>query len=305
MILRKKNAQTFYCQVCDLTTSNKCDWKRHLSTTKHKNANNANMMLTKKTPNHCQSCGRVFKHRSSLSRHKKKCAPPCPEVKKINNTNEETLVDVEKESLKEEVKELKATMREIINVQVETTRRFQETIQDMVPRIGNTVNNRMSINVFLNEKCKDAMNLTDFIGKLSVSLEDLAYTKDHGYVKGMKNIVVKQLQDMSPTERPIHCTDQKRLQFYVKDDNEWAKDMSHQKIDRTIEDAKLKQIGRIREWESKHPDYLRDDTLLKEWNTMVRNVMGGVEDKERTKNMDSIKKGLGATLEMKKELITK
>ena len=174
MILRKKNAQTFYCQVCDLTTSNKCDWKRHLSTTKHKNANNANMMLTKKTPNHCQSCGRVFKHRSSLSRHKKKCAPPCPEVKKINNTNEETLVDVEKESLKEEVKELKATMREIINVQVETTRRFQETIQDMVPRIGNTVNNRMSINVFLNEKCKDAMNLTDFIGKLSVSLEDLA-----------------------------------------------------------------------------------------------------------------------------------
>jgi len=110
---------------------------------------------------------------------------------------------------------------------------------------------------------------------------------------------------MSPTERPIHCTDQKRLQFYVKDDDEWAKDGSHQKIDRTIEDAKLKQIGRIREWESKHPGYLNDDTLLKEWNTMVQNVMGGVEDKERTKNMDSIKKGLGATLEMKKELITK
>ena len=90
----------------------------------------------------------------------------------------------------------------------------------MMPNIGNNNNNTISINVFLNEQCKNAMNLTDFMDKVKISLEDLAYSKNNGYVKGVTNIFAKQLKDLKPTERPIHCSDTKRLQFYVKDEDE-------------------------------------------------------------------------------------
>ena len=132
--------------------------------------------------------------------------------------------DEEKESLKNEVKELRQMMEKMIQAQSETNKCFHKTLDNMIGKVGNnTYNNKMSINVYLNEYCKDAMNLTDFVDKLKVSLEDLMYTKDHGYVKGISNIFVKQLQDMKPTERPIHCSDKKRLQFYVKNENKWEK----------------------------------------------------------------------------------
>ena len=123
---------------------------------------------------------------------------------------------------------------------------FNEQLKDIIPKIGNTYNNAMSINIYLNEKCKDAMNLTDFVENVKVSLEDLLYTKNHGFVKGISNIFVKQLQDMEPTQRPIHCSDKKRLQFYVKDADKWEKDKSHEKIDKTIDEITFKQIKQVK-----------------------------------------------------------
>ena len=116
----------------------------------------------------------------------------------------------------------------------------------------------MNINIYLNEHCKNAMNLTDFVENVKVSLEDLLYTKNHGYVKGISNIFVKQLKDMEPTQRPIHCSDKKRLQFYVKDDNKWEKDNSNEKIDKSIDKITKKQILAIKLWEKEHPNYLED-----------------------------------------------
>ena len=104
----------------------------------------------------------------------------------------------------------------------------------------NCNNKKMTINVFLNEQCKDAMNLTDFVENVRVSLQDLNYTKKNGYIDGISNIFVKHLQDMKPTERPIHCSDKKRMQFYVKDANVWEKDKSHEKIDKSIPSDKSK-----------------------------------------------------------------
>ena len=154
--------------------------------------------------------------------------------------------DQEKESLKKEVKELRQMMEKMIEAQGETNKCFHKTLDNMIGKVGNnTYNNKMSINVYLNEHCKDAMNLTDFVDKLKVSLEDLMYTKDHGYVKGISNIFVKQLQDMKPTERPIHCSDKKRMQFYVKEENKWEKDDEHAKLDKSIADVTLKQIKKI------------------------------------------------------------
>ena len=139
------------------------------------------------------------------------------------------------------------------NATIEMLQQSIETNTKMMPKIGNNNNNTISVNVFLNETCKDAMNLKDFVENLQVSIDDLLYTQEHGYVKGIENIFTKKLQVMNPTERPIHCSDSKRLQFYVKDDDTWQKDDQHKKIDDTIHKIKIKQI-KVGEWKI-HPNY--------------------------------------------------
>jgi hypothetical protein len=145
----------------------------------------------------------------------------------------------------------------------------------MVPRIGNNnnTNNNISINVILNEKCKDAMNLTDFVDELNVSLEDLMYTKNNGYAKGISNILVNQLKDMSVEDRPIHCSDQNMLQFYVKDENKWEKDEKNDKVNNSINKIQKKQIRKIKEWTDKHPNFLDDPELYIEYQKMVKSTM--------------------------------
>jgi hypothetical protein len=163
----------------------------------------------------------------------------------------------------------------------------------------NCNNKKMTINVFLNEECKDAMNLTDFVENVKVSLEDLNYTKENGYIDGISNIFVKHLQDMPATSRPIHCSDKKRLQFYVKEANVWEKDKTHEKIDKSIQDITFKQIKKIKAWEEQNPDYLTNECLREEWQTMVMRMMGGKEKDECKKNIDQIKRSLCTTTELK------
>jgi len=167
----------------------------------------------------------------------------------------------------------------------------------------NCGNKKMTINVFLNQKCKNAMNLADFVDNVKVSLQDLEYTKEHGYIKGISNIFVKNLQDLDPKERPIHCSDKKRLQFYVKEEDKWEKDEANAKINKTIDDITIKQIKRIKEWEKKHPDYLRNDRLLHEWHRMIQQITGSPDDEERQRNKEQIKKSLGNTIELKDAMV--
>ena len=307
----QKKLLKYYCKKCDFTSKNKNDFRRHLFTTKHKMDNVDNTRIIKKTPYACMVCGRQYKFASGLSKHKKKCQPTLDEdedeniIIEISPTsvgNEE--IDLEKESLKQEVDELKNMMKQIIHNQNQQTSNF-ETLKQVMPKIGDTYN-KMSINIYLNEKCKDAMNLTDFVENVKVSLEDILYTKNHGFVKGISNIFVKQLQDMEPTQRPIHCSDTKRLQFYVKDADKWEKDKSHEKINKTIDEITFKQIKHVKLWETEHPNYLNDDKLLMEWQTMIRNITGGDSgDGDTAKNKSSIKRELGTTVEVKSELVDK
>ena len=148
----------------------------------------------------------------------------------------------------------------------------------------------MTINLFLNEQCKDAMNLSDFVNNLNISLEDILYTKEHGYMKGISNIFVKRLQDLEPSERPIHCSDTKRLQFYVRDENKWQKDRKNKKIDKSINDLTVKQIKQLREWEQKNPNYLQDEKLLNQWQELVHKIMGPATDSERKRKRANIKR---------------
>ena len=307
----KKSGQKHHCKKCDYRCRDNYDWKRHLSTTKHKMDNLDNERIIKKVGYHCMVCGKIYKYASGLSKHKKKCAPSSDEgpfeniIIAVEPTPvENEPVDLEKEFLKQEVSELKNIMKQILHNQAQSATNF-ESLKDVMPKIGNTYN-KMSINIYLNEKCKDAMNLTDFVENVKVSLEDILYTKNHGFVKGISNIFVKQLQDMEPTQRPIHCSDTKRLQFYVKDADKWEKDKSHEKINKTIDEITFKQIKHVKLWETEHPNYLNDDKLLMEWQTMIRNITGGDSgDGDTAKNKSSIKRELGTTVEVKSELVDK
>ena len=172
---------------------------------------------------------------------------------------------------------------------------IDKVIKETVPRIGNN-NNNISINVYLNEKCKNAMNLTDFVDKINVSLEDLVYTQQHGYIQGLTNIFTKKLKDLSPNERPIHCCDKKRLQFYVKDDNILMKDNEHEKLDKSLNEVKIKQMKKLKQWEDLNPDYLLDEKLLNKWQLMVKEIIGPFENKkDQEKNLSIIKKQIATT----------
>ena len=104
---------------------------------------------------------------------------------------------------------------------------------------------------------------------------------------------------MEPTERPIHCSDKKRLQFYVKEEDTWKKDSEHKKINKTIQDVTMKQIKQLKAWEQTHPNYLTDDALLVEWQQMIQKIMGGKDEEERVKNTEDIKKGISSSIDMK------
>ena len=163
-----------------------------------------------------------------------------------------------------------------------------------------TNNQNVTINVFLNEQCKNAMNLTDWIENIKVTLEDLQYTKDNGFVNGVTNIINKQLQDLGPTERPIHCSDAKRLQFYVKDDDKWSKDSNNEKIDETIYNIKMKQTSKLTDWEKLHPNYAQDAHLLNEWQQILNSMTEDIYHKDKVK--DKVRRNFANCVQLKQAL---
>ena len=291
----QKSSKKFYCKKCDYSSNRESQWRRHLSTTKHKMDNMDNTLDNSKSTKRCFECvcGKVYKYNSGLSKHKKKCLlvlkePPNEKVEE-NTTTSSSKSGLSVEVLNKLVEQNNTLMEKVIELSKDR----------QVINYQNCGNKKMTINVFLNQECKNAMNLTDFVENVKVSLEDLNYTKEHGYIKGISNIFVKHLKDLDPKERPIHCSDKKRLQFYVKEENKWEKDKANAKIDKTIEDITVKQIKRIKEWEKQHPDFLQNEKLLQEWHRMIQQITGSGEELQK----EQIKKSLGNTIEIKDAMV--
>ena len=309
--MSEKIPKRYECSYCDYSTTEKRDWNKHISTRKHKmvtndnkksghvnvlgiqkfinNTQTSNRVKHKKIENSeksqkfiCQVCNKEYKHKSGLSRHKK--------VHIKDNTTSNIIVEKQQKQIDELQDLLKTTLEQNKN-----------TLDNLLPKLGNTTyntTNKMTINVFLNEQCKDAMNLTDFVNQLELSLEDLIYTKNHGYAKGISNIFLKHLGYLKPTERPIHCSDKKRLQFYVKDENKWEKD-NNEKINKSINQVNRKQLQQIKEWEQLHPEWASNDQETDLYLQMIQEVMGGNNEEEIIKNRETIKKELGNILDLK------
>jgi len=264
-----KKKQKFYCKKCDYYTNKTSSWKKHIETDKHVRLK----WITEKLPVEKNQytgikftciCGRNYKYKSGLSKHKKKCY--------IKNVNFSEKTDINKKSLNSKEEELKDVLLQFMKSQAEFNKNITEELTKPKTEYKDCYNNKMTINVFLNEKCKNAMNLTDFVEQLSITMDDLDFTKNNGYIEGVTNILQKQLTDMEPTKRPIHCSDKKRLQFYVKEDNKWEKDNNNEKLDKTIQNIKMKQTMKISEWETDNPNYRDDPKLLNEWQLMLAGV---------------------------------
>jgi len=259
----------YKCIECKYFTKKQTQWSRHLRTKKH---------LSKKV--YLCECGKQLQSHGGLWKHKAKCEY-LNKKEETSNSYVKQLIEAHKETQKQNTI--------LINKVVELSKERKVV----------NYNNQMTINVFLNDKCGDAMNLTDFIDKLKISLEDLSYTKDNGLVNGISNIFAKQLEDMKPTERPIHCSDKKRMQFYIRESDKWEKDKQHIKLDKSIENVMTKQIREIKTWEKAHPNFMDNDKLVMEWNTMIHNSIADEDNKE----IIDIKKKIVSSVEIDKSLL--
>ena len=305
---KSTNSKTYICHLCDYNTSHKGSYERHLTTRKHER-------MKQKTQSHstreykCEFCNTILKSRTTMWRHKKKCFKGFKSTNNKfkekkdknfqenskNNSSEMDFLKLKLLDLENKLKEKESNsqnsdkMLEALHESQSLLKAAMEQNSKLIPKVGNNNNNKISINVILNEKCKNAPNLEDFVNKLQVSIEDLQYTKNHGYVKGLSNIMVKHLKDLPPNDRPIHCN-QNNLQFYVKDENTSEKDDKNTKVTKSINKIQNKQVLKIKEWTDKHPNYCEDDDLYTEYQQLVRATMclNPIENEDIGKNISNI-----------------
>ena len=259
--LSQKVADFFVCNFCNYKTSKKSDFNKHLLTAKHKNNENGNILETKKSQKSqaylihdlsCNICYKIFSSRSGLYKHKLKC-------KKKNEKIENELIENDKISSGDLVIKLLNDNQEMRKIMIKQ----QEQLSELIPQIGsnnnNTTNNKLNINVFLNEHCKDALNMNEFIQSIQVSLEQLEYTKTHGLEQGLSKTIMENINKLSLYERPLHCTDAKRETLYIKDNNNWEKDKSKIKIKEVIKSTCNKNYEALKTWKETNPDYMENE----------------------------------------------
>lgn len=302
----------FSCKTCSFYSNNRKDYKRHLTTAKHRKkhypcGNVKFICKRKKKPESyiCKQCGKKYKHSSGLSKHKHKCGKNTSHTTyvEIDNAGEKYANLKTEEKTNEEIEKdnIILTMLEVIKKQQETAEKTNQILKEQTERATNVYNNcqtknqQFNINVFLNSECKDAMNLTDFVKNVKVTLEDLKFTSDNGYERGITHLITKHLKDLPVTERPIHCSgDNSHLpQFYVKDENKWEEDKEHKKLDKSIHDVSMKQIDYLKEWERVHPNFKNDEQLMEVWHKMVGEIIGSCSMTEKETAKNNIKKSLG------------
>ena len=298
----------FNCETCDFKCCKKGDYTRHTLTRKHKFATYGNNIAIKKTSPHiCEICNKEYKDRTGLWRHKKKCS-----VEIENTLIEDTLIEntITKNAEIEKIADLFRAMlaqnhdfmKEVVGDIVKSVPTItNQTISNMT-NSHNTTNNQFNIQMFLNNHCKNAMNLTDFIQSLPITSETYDSTIENGLTKTITNMMVNGLNDMDILDRPIHCTDASRKTLYVKDADNWEKDNELLHIIKGIRELSLKQRTMINKWKEVNEGWKTDDKLQSRMTSLVFNSMTQIEndEKETSKIIKSISKNVYLDNETKK-----
>jgi len=297
-----KICHRFHCEKCDYHTSKKSSFDSHNLSIKHtKTTGNNKIMLKICSKNICEYCEKSFSDRSSLWRHKKKCN----NTTNVDdtNTNPNDIVfdkDFVLMVLKQNTEILKSNQdvmkenNELKSILVDTQNQMLEVIKNGTNNTNNTNSHNKTFNLqfFLNETCKNAMNITDFVNSIQLQLSDLENMGDVGFVSGMSNIIIKNLKDMEVHERPLHCTDIKREVLYVKDEDKWDKETDgNPKIRSAIKHIAKKNSKQLFDFKNKYPDCTKSHSKHSDkYNKLIIEAMGGKGDNDTEKEDKIIKK---------------
>ena len=305
----------YECISCSITCNKLSDWKRHLITKKHKiNDSGAKSQLT-----FACECGNSYKERTGLWKHKKKCIKN--NISKTDDTcktEEEQVVedpdepDLEPNS-KEIIKMMKMQMienQEIRNLIIELLKKetfntINNNSNNNINNISNCNNQSFNLNFFLNEQCKDALNIDEFVDSIKMNLSDLENFAHLGYADGVSNIFSKGIKELGVHLRPIHCSDTKREVLYIKNNDEWIKESDDKPlITKAIKKVAFKNIKQINEWVKENPA-CKDPRTKKydQYNKIVMNAMSGVTEEEQKNNIEKIVKNVTKSVAIEKYAI--
>lgn len=299
----QKNAINFICKNCDFECSKKSDWDRHILRPKHLKhlemiQNDTSKDIKNINQYDCE-CGNTYKHHSGLWRHKKSC-----DFIKVteDKLNESTKGDSKKDDL---IDYLIKENQEFKNLILELAKKDNSVINNTNTNCHNTNNNTFNLNMFLNEKCKDAINIDDFVSNIKMQLSDLENFGYMGYVEGVSRILIKNLKDLDTYSRPIHCSDLKREVFYIKDNNEWTKESDEKPVLKNIiKQVANKNIKQIQTWKNEHPDCTHSDSKKNDqYINIVMNSMSGGTSEEQQNNLSQIVKNISKAVAIEKKTI--
>ena len=282
----EKNAIIFECKKCDYISSKESEYKRHVMTSKHNLLTKMEIVNKNAKIFDCKLCSKQYLSRVGLWKHEKKCN------KNMNDIINVTEIEANTSNTEKEINHAitKDMFMELINDNKEMIKIIkdqQEQIKSMIPKMGNTINNttnnnNFNLNVFLNEQCKDAININEFIKSLKITLEDLYFTRKNGITQGISNLMINGLKELDVYKRPIHCTDLKRDIVYIKEHDKWEKDNNNAIMKKTIETVANKQRNKISDWVDLHPRWIEDEKLQYEYLTILNKITEPIEDDDKS-----------------------
>jgi hypothetical protein len=287
-----KNAE-FVCSLCNFKCSKKSNYQIHIKTKKHNYGVIGNkleeMEIEKKCQEYVCDCGKKYLSSSGLWKHKKTCT-----IENINFDKKNTNTNLSENEL---IMMLIKDNSEFKNMMFEQNKSMMEIIKNGTHNtiISNNNNNKtFNLQLFLNETCKDAINLSDFVNQIKISLSDLEETGTLGYAEGISKVFIKNLDDIDFNLRPIHCSDSKREILYIKDNNEWLKDDEKKSnLTKAIKQVANKNIKQISKWQKLHPEYNNPDSKQNDkYMKIVLNSMSGSSKEEAEKNYEKIAKNI-------------
>jgi len=295
-----KKIPKIICEKCDFKCCKLSEWNRHIKTSKHsKDYNldynglqqNAEINISQ-NPEFICNCGKVYKHRQGLYKHKKNCKFDSV----IDNSSQSSDVKYLTSLVLEVVKQNHDLQNKILDIcKIGNNNAGIITNDTNNSNNNNNINSHnkaFNLNFFLNETCKDAMNISDFIESVKLQVSDLENVGKVGYIEGISNIIIKNLNALDIDKRPVHCTDQKREVMYVKEDNIWEKEEeANTKLRKAIRTIAHKNICMFKEFREKYPDCEEYDSKKNsQYNKIVYEAMGGKGDDDYEKNTKIIKK---------------
>ena len=300
--MANKNPQKipkYFCSQCQYITNNKKDFIKHSSTLKHLKQAEMLINANKKSPEHtlevpvnavtnlghnCEKCQRKYKHLPSLYRHKLNCTF----IKEATDTSSELVVELIKQS-----KDLQNLLVEQNKHIIELSKSHTVT-NNITTNNTNTTNQQFNVQFFLNETCKDAMTLTDFVNSLQLQIEDFEATGKLGYVEGISRIIINGLKRVDTTKRPIHCTDVKRETLYIKNENNWEKDEPDKtKLKRAVNQVARMNLSQLPKWQKENPESeVLDTKENEEYIKYSMAALGGKGEEEEEKFVNKIMKNV-------------